>query len=211
MLIPLVHLTGAEIAGKVTVTPAPTHSPVMISPYARNRYRPPTSVSSPEADVLENIIIYLDEHPSLRTIASAEDNPIIDQKNLMIVPHVTPIVVGTTVHLLNSDDVYHNIFSLSRPKRFNLGRYPRGEYRAVTFERPGIVEIFCDIHSEMNAVILVLPNSYFTTALLDGTYRIPDIPPGTYVVKVWQEKDDGASKTVTIPAMDSIITLNFQL
>jgi plastocyanin len=195
----------------VTVTPAPTYSPVMISPYARNRYRPPTSVSSPEVDALENIIIYLDEHPSLRTITSAEDNPVIDQRDLMIVPHVTPIVVGTTVHFLNSDKVYHNIFSLSRPKRFNLGRYPRGEYRNVTFERPGVVEVFCDIHSEMNGVILVLPNTYFTTINLDGTYRIPDIPPGTYVVKIWREKAEGTSQTVTIPDMDSTIILNFQM
>ncbi|MCH7859374.1 MAG: hypothetical protein IID14_06695, partial [Candidatus Marinimicrobia bacterium] len=164
------------------------------------------------AGTSETIIVYLDDHPSLKQSPDPTTEPVIDQRELTILPHVTPIVSGTTVTFLNSDMVYHNIFSLSKAKQFNLGRFPAGEIHSVTFDRPGVVEVFCDIHSAMYGVVLVLPNPFFTTVNADGSYRIPNIPPGTYVVKVWREKSrEMMTKVVTTTTPEEEIILNFQL
>jgi plastocyanin len=204
-------LLGADIMGAIQVTPRPSSAPVMISPYARNRYRPPKPAATLQGGLDESIIVYLDEHPALQSSPPAGPSPVIDQRQLTIVPHVTPIVVGTTVEFLNSDNVYHNIFSLSRTRRFNLGRYPKGQRRSVTFDRTGVVEIFCDIHSEMNGVILVLPNPYFTRVNPDGSYHLRDVPEGTFVVKVWREKSGGLIETATVIDINDVGVVNFEL
>ena len=205
-------IRAAEITGTVSFSPRSPQTPVMISPYARNRYRPPRTTAPQLAGTSETIIVYLDDHPALEPSPAPTTEPVIDQRELTILPHVTPIVSGTTVTFLNSDMVYHNIFSLSKAKQFNLGRYPAGEKHSVTFDRPGVVEMFCDIHSEMNGVVLVLPNPYFTTVKADGSYRISNIPPGTYVVKGWREHSrETTTKVVTTTTPEEEIILNFQL
>jgi len=111
----------------------------------------------------------------------------IVQRGRTIIPHVTVVEAGTRVEFPNSDDVFHNIFSLSGPQNFNLGRYPPGESRTVVFDRPGVVRLFCDIHSEMSGVIVVLATPYFTKPQADGTFRISGVPNGTYTAFVWHE------------------------
>ena len=103
------------------------------------------------------------------------------------VPHVLAIVAGTWVDFPNSDATYHNVFSLSKAQRFNLGRYAAGRSKAVRFERPGIVRVFCDIHSHMSAFILVFAHRYFAVTDDEGRYRLDGVPPGTYTVAVWNE------------------------
>jgi plastocyanin len=116
----------------------------------------------------------------------------LNQKNQSFAPYVLAIRVGTTVDFPNSDTTYHNVFSLSKARRFDLGRYPRGESRSVRFDDPGVVRVFCEIHSHMSAFILVFAHRYFVTTDADGRYRIDDIPPGTYTLAVW---NDGAVRT----------------
>ena len=95
-------------------------------------------------------------------------------------PHVLAIVAGTTVDFPNNDATYHNVFSLSKTKPFDLGRYAGGRSKAVRFDRPGIVRVFCDIHSHMSAFILVFAHRYFAVTDDEGRYRLDDVPPGTY-------------------------------
>ena len=197
-----------DITGIVTYAPPVKATPVMLSAYARNSYRPP--VRETQGSSNETIIVYLLEHAALPAVA-AESVPVMDQREISIQPHVMSVVVGSTVEFLNSDSVYHNLFSLSRAKQFNLGRYPRGQSRRVRFDRAGEVEIFCDIHSEMNGVVLVLPNPYLDTIDREGRYRIRDVPPGTYQVRVWREKSRGAEATVTVRAGSEEVILNFNL
>ncbi|MGH9328930.1 MAG: carboxypeptidase regulatory-like domain-containing protein, partial [Vicinamibacterales bacterium] len=134
----------------------------------------------------------------------------MDQRDETFVPHVLAIVAGTTVEFPNNDRTYHNVFSLSKPRTFDLGRYAVGKSKAVRFDRPGIVRVFCDIHSHMNAFILVFGHPYFATTDADGRYRIPDVPAGSYTVAVWNEGVVRESRRVTVPdAAD--VEINFAL
>ncbi|HET9235128.1 MAG TPA: carboxypeptidase regulatory-like domain-containing protein, partial [Candidatus Eisenbacteria bacterium] len=82
---------------------------------------------------------------------------------------------------------FHNVFSLSPVRKFDLGRYPRGDSRVVTFDHPGVVQVFCDIHAEMIGYVVVLESRHYAVLGPDGRYRITDVPPGTYEVGVWAE------------------------
>ena len=134
---------------------------------------------------------------------------VMDQKALTFVPHVLPILAGSTVEFPNSDPVYHNVFSFSKTKTFDLGRYPTGHTKAVTFDKPGLVKVYCDMHSQMNAFILVLTNPYFTLSDEQGEYSIRDIPAGVYKVKAWFARLPEKTASVTIRAGETT-TLDFE-
>jgi plastocyanin len=126
----------------------------------------------------------------------------MDQRNLTFIPHVLLVPVGATVEFPNNDKVAHNVFSLSRTKAFNFGSYGPGISKSVVFDKPGVVELRCDVHAEMSAYILVMENPYFALTDDEGHFKIPDrayleqhgikgvkdLPPGSYVVKTWNEK-----------------------
>jgi plastocyanin len=133
----------------------------------------------------------------------------MDQRGETFVPHVLAVAAGTVVDFPNNDATYHSVFSLSKPKRFDLGRYAQGRSKAVRFDRPGVVRIFCDIHSHMSAFILVFNHNYFDTTDSLGRYQIEDVPPGTYSVVAWHEGETRLGRTVTIPAEGGIVEVNF--
>ncbi len=114
------------------------------------------------------------------------------------VPHLLALATGSTVDFPNEDTTYHNVFSLSKPKRFDLGRYAAGKSKAVVFDKPGIVRVFCDIHSHMNAFILVFSHRFFAMTDEEGRYRIEQVPPGTYRVTAWYEGIAQQTQRVTI-------------
>ena len=128
----------------------------------------------------------------------------MDQRNETFLPGVLAITVGTLVDFPNNDSTYHNVFSLSKPKRFDLGRYAQGRSKSVRFDRPGIVRVFCDIHSHMSAFILVFNHHYFATTDPEGRYRINNIPTGTYAVVAWHDGANRETRTVTIPDGGSV-------
>jgi plastocyanin len=132
----------------------------------------------------------------------------LDQRNQSFVPYVLAIPAGTTVQFPNNDRTYHNVFSLSKTKRFDLGRYPRGESRSVRFDHPGVVRVFCEIHSHMNAFILVFAHRYFATTDADGHYRIRDIPPGSYTVVVWNDGAERERRRVRVPEEGGSVELD---
>jgi plastocyanin len=181
--------------------------------YVSRSVRPPDMVGpmKPERYTIpEKAVIYLEPEEPLRTrVASGTSTRVIlDQRDLMFHPHVLAIQQGTTVVFPNNDNVFHNVFSYSKPKNFDLGRYPQGQFRTVKFDTPGIIRIYCDIHTHMNAVILVLENSYFTSPDDSGYYSIPDIQPGNYTVNFWYGRNLVESRTVEIKSGASLI-LNF--
>ncbi|MBA3834035.1 MAG: hypothetical protein H0X34_19520 [Chthoniobacterales bacterium] len=111
----------------------------------------------------------------------------VAQKNLAFAPPLLPIEVGTKVSFPNFDDTYHNIFSYSPAKRFDLGRYPPGENPPPfqIFDKPGLVTLRCDIHEHMRGLILVLATPHFVITDADGHYRLTKLPVGHFVVKAW--------------------------
>ena len=155
-------------------------------------------------------VVYLD--PAPRAAFDTRDEPRArrDQRNETFVPHVLAIVAGTTVDFPNSDRTYHNVFSLSKPRTFDLGRYAAGRSKSVRFDKPGIVRVFCEIHSHMSAYILVFSHRYFAVTDDSGRYRIENVPPGEYTVFAWHESMKPESRRVTV-GREGDIDLNFSL
>ena len=135
----------------------------------------------------------------------------MDQRNETFVPHLLAIPVGATVDFPNDNRVFHNVFSLSRPRPFDLGRYPQGQSRSVRFDAPGVVRVFCEIHSHMSAFIVVFSHRYFSLTDADGRFRIDRVPPGTYAVAAWYEGETVETRQVTVgpdgTAPDLVFTL----
>ena len=126
-------------------------------------------------------------------------------------PHVLAIVAGTTVDFPNNDRTYHNVFSLSKTMSFNLGRYAAGKSKSVRFDRPGIVRVFCDIHSHMSAYILVFTHRYFVVTDDEGRYRLDNVPPGAYTVVAWNESTPLETRRVVVPDSGGDLEVNFLL
>jgi plastocyanin len=156
-------------------------------------------------------VVYLDPAPRAAFERADETRPRMDQKSETFVPHVLPIVVGTTVDFPNNDHTYHNVFSLSKTKTFDLGRYAVGRSKSVRFDRPGIVRVFCDIHSHMSAFIIVFAHRYFSLTDNDGIYRLENVPPGTYTVVAWNESAPLESRHVVVPEAGGEVEVNFTL
>jgi plastocyanin len=157
-----------------------------------------TAAPRDASDLLRSVV-YLESAPRGAFETSEGGHAVMDQRNETFVPHVLAITTGTTVDFPNSDKFYHNVFSLSKIKTFDLGRYAAGHSRPVRFDRAGIVRVFCDIHSHMNAFILVFSHPFFAMTDAEGRYRIDDVPPGTYGVIAWNEGSASETTPVTVP------------
>jgi plastocyanin len=143
-------------------------------------------------------VVYLESAP--RAAFDERDPPraSMDQRNERFVPHLLAVMVGTVVDFPNSDRTYHNVFSLSRAKRFDLGRYAAGRSKSVRMDRPGIVRVFCDIHSHMNAYVLVFAHPYYSVSQPDGRFEIGGLPPGTYSVVGWYEGEPRVTRSISV-------------
>lgn len=123
----------------------------------------------------------------------------INQRHAVFEPHVLPIVVGTTVEWPNDDDIFHNVFSYSEVKPFDLELYKYPTVKKVTFDKPGRVDVFCSIHSTMSCVVMVLENPYFAATNDKGVYVIRNVPAGTYRLKAWHERLPAQRKEIVVP------------
>ena len=158
-------------------------------------------------DEFRNVVVYLESAPALQAAARGGAAPqppsgpfSIRQEGLAFVPHVLPILRGSTVEFPNTDPVFHNVFSLARAATFDLGRYPRGDARSVRFETAGIVKVFCHIHSDMSAVVMILDNPFFVVPDSEGRFTLDGLPPGEYKAVAWHERARLARRNVRIEA-----------
>lgn len=124
----------------------------------------------------------------------------IRQEGIEFRPRVLAVPVGSTVKFPNGDDVFHNVFSFSKASRFDLGRYPKGESKDVTFDKKGLVDVRCEVHDHMRSYIHVFDHPYHALAGADGTYRLPKVPPGKYTLVVWKEFFDPVRQDVDVKA-----------
>jgi plastocyanin len=123
----------------------------------------------------------------------------VAQKNIAFAPDLLPVLVGTAVEFPNMDDTYHNVFSYSKIKRFDLGRYRKNEKpTTIVFDKPGAVTIHCEIHERMRGTILVLETPYFQKTDTAGRYRLEHLPAGSYVLKAWVAGDDVRQRPVEL-------------
>lgn len=204
--------TAGELRGKVVITrPKKMDSQIMSRELIR-RYVDKNIAYNQHAEDEDypTIVLYLESSVKFpKPAQTGNSKMLLNQVEQVFVPHVLPVMVGTTVDFLNSDDVYHNVFSFSPPKNFDLGRYRKGKSRSVTFDKSGVVKVYCDIHTHMNAFILVLENPYFTTTDEKGNFEIENIPAGKYTVKAWPGR--WPEKSVEIEIKDSeVTTINFK-
>ena len=156
-------------------------------------------------------VVYLETAPLGAFEDRGNARAVMDQRDETFVPHVLAITAGTTVDFPNSDRTYHNVFSLSSVRPFDLGRYPKGRSKSVRFDRPGIVRVFCEIHSHMSAFILVFGHRFFDVTDAEGRYRIDDVPPGSYTVAFWNEALPRELRRVTVPDAGGDVELNVTL
>lgn len=157
---------------------------------------------------LSNFVISVEDIEG--SFPPSTEHAVLDQKNLEFVPHVLVIQAGTTVEFPNSDPVLHNVFSISKPKRFNLGLYRRNTRRQITFESPGVVELLCNVHLEMSAYIVVCKNPYFALTRPDGSYVIAGVPAGRHRVRCWHEDYKSTEQQIDVPRKGEV-TVNFSM
>ena len=135
---------------------------------------------------IRNVVVYLED------VAFRGPPPTVKaelrQEHETFVPHVVAITRGSTVDFPNDDPLFHNVFSLSSAASFDLRRYPSGQSRSWQFPKAGIVKVYCHIHSHMSATILVLDHPYFTIPNTDGTFELPNLPPGEHTIVGWHER-----------------------
>lgn len=194
------------------------HTPAAAAPApAMNAYPGRASAlpgrSAPARGRVTDAVIYLAKIPAAAESTLAQTpraRAQLAQSQEAFVPRVVVVPRGRMVDFPNRDPIYHNVFSLSPAKRFDLGKYRQGQSRAVRFDRTGVVKVYCDLHAEMEAFVLVVPNHAFVQAGAEGAFELPDLPPGAYELRVWHPDLHEITRTVHIPDHgDASVDLSF--
>jgi plastocyanin len=195
----LQEATG-RVTGTVTLTTAPSARSTA-SAYER-RSVSPRAKPLPES---RNVVIFFD---GIRvSVALPAMKASIAQKDEQFAPHVVAVTPGSSVSFPNDDSFFHNVFSLSRGSAFNLGRYPSGVSRSRVFSRPGVVKVFCELHSHMSAVVRVFDHPWFTIPDDQGSFTIDDVPAGAHTLVAWHERIGERRDRITIrPRQTTAVT-----
>ena len=158
-------------------------------------------------DEIRPFVVYIEgKVPGATVVRSLE---MVRQKDATFVPHVLPVMVGTTVEWPNEDPIFHNVYSKSDAASFDLGLYKKGDPpHRYKFDKPGEVDVFCSIHARMNCIVLVLENPYFSVSDA-GRYSITNVPPGKYTLVAWQERLPKDTKIIEVPASGDLYGVNF--
>lgn len=125
---------------------------------------------------------------------------VVDQKDRTFLPHVSVVTVGTKVAFPNHDTIFHNVFTEYHSDKFDFGVYKRGETKYQTFDRPGVAVLLCSIHPDMSAYVVCVDTPYYTVADSRGKFRIPNVPSGTYKLRVWHESGETLTRQITVGA-----------
>ena len=168
------------------------------------------TVTTKAARDASDAVVYIDQIPGKFFPAPAE-HAIMDQVKLTFTPHILPILAGTTVDFLNSDNDLHNIYSPTDcADRFNLGSTLKGMKRSRLFDKPGCTPvILCNIHLAMSAYVVVLQTPFWCVIGKDGAFQIKNVPAGSYTLKIWHPKLKGNAQQVKVGAGD--VAVNFEL
>jgi plastocyanin len=191
---PSSEATGQQATGRVSGTvklTTMTGGRSSASAY-ESRSVAPRAKAQPEA---RNVIIFFEGMPAAQ---ETQRHATIAQRDEQFLPHVVAVTTGSSVSFPNEDPFFHNVFSLSRGAVFDLGRYPSGATRSREFTRPGIVKVFCHIHSHMSAVVRVFDHPWFTIPDEEGEFAIDGVPAGERMLVAWHERIGERRERVTI-------------
>jgi plastocyanin len=210
-LITLASLHAADIQGTIVVERRLTKAKITAAANAYTRGIAVELHSDQPTDAFaferSHVAVYLEG-----ALPSTPRMGTMDQKGRQFLPDLLVLPAGSTVSFPNLDPIFHNVFSLSKPKEFDLGNYPKDHTRTVTFAKPGIVFVNCHLHANMAAIIMITPNQWSTLADTGGKFRLADVPPGTYTVVAWHKAAGFFRQRVTVsekgtPAVNFFIPL----
>jgi plastocyanin len=185
------RVTTGRLQGLVRLT-AGNGTPSTATAYSRRSVAPRVK---PLPEATNVVVSFVDLPGSGRPTPARVE---ITQDDEQFVPHVVAITVGSRVEFPNRDPFFHNVFSLSRPATFDLGRYAPGDSRISVFDKPGIVKVYCHIHSQMSALIRVFDHPWFTIPNQAGEFAIEDVPAGEHSLVAWHERIGERRERVTI-------------
>jgi plastocyanin len=210
VLISVLPIRAGTIVGTVRAEGrAPSQGDDASGAYASRKYKFAEKV---DYDAMHDFVVYIKGPVGTNTAVAPSNHVIVNttrikQEGAVFAPHVLPIVAGTTVEWPNNDQIFHNVFSVSDAKQFDLGLYKGNpEGKRITFDKAGRVDVFCSIHANMHCVVLVLENAYFAVADDKNHYSISNVPPGTYQVTAWHERMPPLTREVTVPSSGEIKT-----
>src|SRR6201992_2425431 len=158
------------------------------------------SAQDPLALERSRVVVFLEGAVAAPTGAEHAGPFVMQQVNREFTPEVLAVPAGAAVDFPNMDPVFHNIFSLSKPKMFDLGSYDQGESRRVVFPKPGVVSVYCHLHPNMAATIIVTPNRWYAKPDAAGNYKLERVPPGHYTVVAWHRATGFLRKPVVVEA-----------
>lgn len=188
------------IRGQVLVPPVPAPPQRASQPYAGRAGALP-GPRVPERGNPQDAVVYIESLPAAADslLPTPATPPRLAQERQSFMPRVIAVTAGGSVDFPNMDPIYHNVFSVSPAKRFDLGRYGRGKSKSVTFKKAGLVNVYCDIHANMEGFILVLPNRAVARPDAAGRYALPELPPGRYTLLGWHPDLAPVRREVTVP------------
>lgn len=167
------------------------------------------TVKAKKAKYLRDTLVYIENVTN--SFEPPQEHAVMDQKNMAFIPHILPLLKGTTVDFLNSDMVQHNVYSPDAvADNVNLGTWLKGEVRPFTFNKLGVASMRCNVHVDMLAYVLVLQNPYFAKVNNDGSFSITNVPEGKYTLKLWNERYKAGDRQVDVKA-NATSTIEFEL
>ncbi len=167
------------------------------------------TVKAKKAKYLRDTLVYIENVTN--SFEPPQEHAVMDQKNMAFIPHILPLLKGTTVDFLNSDMIQHNVYSPDAvADNVNLGTWLKGEVRPLTFNKLGVASMRCNVHVDMLAYVLVLQNPYFAKVNNDGSFSITNTPEGKYTLKLWNERYKGGDRQVEVKA-NATNTIEFEL
>ncbi len=192
-------IQAGDIEGIVKITRQLTKKRVVVDVYAPRGGVSANTASANDIDEWARTVVYIDSkfnsQPSTALSAVQE----ITQRNQRFDREVVIVQAGSTVSFPNEDPIFHNVFSLSKSKAFDLGYYPKGQTRKVQFDKPGPVQVFCHLHPNMNSTVMVVPSSYYSKPASSGEFKITGVPAGRYTLRLWHKSAGYLTEEVEVP------------
>jgi plastocyanin len=148
----------------------------------------------------EETVVWLEPDDSSGKAGVTPGEYVMATRNKAILPHVMVVPVGSTIDFPNEDSITHNLFSVSKPNEFDLGLYKRGTSQSHRFDKPGIVNVYCNVHPEMSAVIHVVSSPYYVSADRTGAFRLTNVAAGRYRLVAWNEVGGSVSSVIEVGA-----------